>query len=64
MDVSQTFDTLNHNLLVDKLEAYSFRKNVLTYMNNYLSNMLQWILENISLSGWGEIFSKTIKVPR
>ena len=64
MDVLQAFDTLKHNLLVDKLEAYRFRKNVLTYMNNYLSNMLQWVLENISFSGWDKIFSKTTKVPR
>ena len=32
MDLTKTFDTLNHNLLLRKLKAYDFNTNALTFI--------------------------------
>ena len=41
MDLSKAFDTLNHDLLITKLEAYGFSKNSLNYIQSYSRNRLQ-----------------------
>ena len=38
MDISKAFDTLNYNLLLRKLKAYGFNKNVLTFIQSYFTN--------------------------
>ena len=38
MDLSKTFDTLNHNLLKAKLSAYGFKHNALTLIYSYFTN--------------------------
>ena len=38
MDLSKAFDTLNHNLLIAKLNAYGFSKNSLLFIQSYLEN--------------------------
>ena len=38
MDLSKAFDTLNHNLLIAKLDAYGFDENSLLFVKSYLSN--------------------------
>ena len=35
MDLSKAFDTLNHDLLIAKLEAYGFSENSLNYIQSY-----------------------------
>ena len=35
MDLSKVFDTLNHDLLIAKLEAYGFSENSLNYIQSY-----------------------------
>ena len=37
MDLSKAFDTLNHNLLIAKLEAYGFERDSLSLMKSYLN---------------------------
>ena len=41
MDLSKAFDTLNHDLLLAKLNAYGFDKNALRMIKNYLSDRWQ-----------------------
>ena len=37
MDLSKAFDTLNHNLLLAKLDAYGFSFNVIKFVQSYQS---------------------------
>ena len=38
MDLSKAFDTINHDLLIAKLQAYEFSKESLKLIKSYLSN--------------------------
>ena len=38
MGLSKTFDTLNHDVLIAKLYVYSFRKESLKHLFDYLSD--------------------------
>ena len=37
MDLSKAFNTLNHNLLLAKLNAYGFSFNAIKFVQSYLS---------------------------
>ena len=39
-DLSKAFDTMKHDLLIDKLYAYDFNKESLKFLHYYLSNRL------------------------
>ena len=41
MDLSKAYDSLNHDLLIVKLEAYGFSAKSLFYINSYLNKRLQ-----------------------
>ena len=55
MDLSKAFDTINHILLLAKLEAYGFSTNSLKLMQSYLCNRFQRTSVNASFSDWKEI---------
>ena len=57
MDLSKSFDTLNLDLLIAKLEAYGFYKNSLNYIQSYLHNRLQRPNVNNNFSLSKDIFS-------
>ena len=50
MDLSKTFDTINHDLLIAKLEAYEFSANAMLFMLSYLKNRSQIVSINSSSS--------------
>ena len=50
MDLSKAFDTLNHDLLIAKLQAYGFDYNALKLIKSYLSNRWQTTKINTSFS--------------
>ena len=55
MDLPKAFDSLNHDLLMEKLEAYVLDNNAVSFMRSYLTNRLQRCKINNSFSGWAKI---------
>ena len=45
----KAFDTLNHSILLDELEAHGIRRNVNKWFESYLSNRLQFVEVNSRL---------------
>ena len=63
MEVTKAFDTLNHDLLFARLEAYGFSVNSLSYIHSYLNKHLQKTNVNNNDSLWKEIFTGVPKDP-
>ena len=57
MDLSKAFDTLDHELLIAKLNAYGFEKNSLTLIRSYLSNRWHRTRINDCFSTWSELIN-------
>ena len=55
MDFSKAFDTINHELLIAKLNAYGFSEPSLKLIYNYLKDRLQHIKINSTFSEWSEL---------
>ena len=56
-DLSKAFDSLSHELLLAKLEAYGFSYNAIKLIHNYLVNRHQRVRINSKYSSWSEILN-------
>ena len=55
IDLSKTFDTLNHDLLIAKLSAYGFEHAALKLIYNYLTNRWHRRKINTAFNLWEEL---------
>ena len=55
MDSSKTLNTLNHDLLIDKLHLYGFDVKTLKLLHSYLTKRWQRAKVNPSFSTWSEL---------
>ena len=55
MDLSKTFDCIDHELLIAKLHAYGFGRCALLMIHSYLSQRRQRVKINGSFSTWKEV---------
>ena len=55
LDLKKAFDTLDHNVLLDKIEKYGIRGNCLKWLHSYLTNRMQRVEANGTTSKWKEI---------
>jgi len=57
LDYSKVFDSVPHQRLLCKLEAYGIRGNLLSWLSNFLSNHLESVTINGCLSEWTNVQS-------
>ena len=52
LDLKKAFDTLDHNVLLDKIEKYGIRGNCLKWLHSFLTNRMQRAEANGKTSKW------------
>ena len=55
IDLEKAFDTVNHKILLSKLDHYGIRDNALKCLTSYLTNRKQFVKLNGSQSKYGNI---------
>ena len=50
IDLQKAFDTLDHNILLNKIEKYGFRGPIYHIVKNYLDNRWQFVASDCSIS--------------
>lgn len=55
MDLKKAFDTVDHNILLKKLENYGIRGLALDFFRSYLTNRSQYVYYNSTSSSHQEV---------
>ena len=59
LDFSKTFDTVNHDVLLQKLQHYGIRGSALKWFQSYLSDRCQYVKYNLQISIDGHSIDET-----
>ena len=62
-DLSKAFDTIDHKILLHKLEHYGFRGIVFEWLNSYLNNRTQYVSYNNCESSLRDFYVVSHKDP-
>ena len=57
MDLSKTFDSLNHELLIAKRKCYELDQHAVEFFRSYFSNRYQCCKINSTLGNWRKIIT-------
>ena len=57
LDFSKAFDSVNHQLLIHKLQSFGINGNLLSWFNSYLNNIIQRVVLDGHTSEWLPVLS-------
>ena len=57
LDFSKAFDSVNHKLLLHKLQSFGINRNLLSRFKSYLTNIIQRVVLEGHASDWLPVLS-------
>ena len=63
IDLKKTFDTVNHRILIEKMQCYGIRGHILYWFESYLNNRKQFTHINHTNSDLNSIYGGVLKGP-